>query len=112
VVDTTHVLVTGGGNVNLRDEALNLSLRGQPKEVRLVRLRSPVKVSGTLAHPDIGLQPGNALGQAGGAAALGALLTPVAAILAFVDRGLAKDANCAALIDQTTEGKQLPSAHL
>jgi AsmA family protein len=111
VVDTTHVLVTGGGNVNLRDEALNLSLRGQPKEVRLVRLRSPIKVSGTLAHPDIGLQPGNALGQAGGAAALGALLTPVAAILAFVDRGLAKDANCTALIDQAAQGKQLPTAN-
>ena len=111
LIDTTHVLVTGGGDVNLRNEALNLSLRGQPKEVRLVRLRSPIKISGTLSHPDIGLDPAKALGQAGGAAALGALLTPAAALLAFVDRGLAKDANCAALIGQAAQGKQLPPAH-
>ena len=38
----------------------------------------------------------------------GALLTPVAALLAFVDGGLAKDANCAALIGQAEQGKNLP----
>jgi AsmA family protein len=36
--------------------------------------------------------------QTGAAVALGTLLTPVAALLAFVDKGLAKDANCAAVI--------------
>jgi uncharacterized protein involved in outer membrane biogenesis len=111
LVDTTHVLITGGGDVNLRNEALNLSLRGQPKEVRLVRLRSPIKISGTLAHPDIGLDPAKALGQAGAAAVLGTLLTPVAAVLAFVDGGLAKDANCAALVSQAEQEKHLPPAH-
>ncbi len=111
VIDTTHVLVTGGGDINLRNEALNLFLRGQPKELRLVRLRSPIKISGTLLHPVIGLDPAKVLGQAGAAAVLGTLLTPAAAILAFVDGGLAKDANCAALIDQTVQGKQLASAN-
>jgi hypothetical protein len=32
----------------------------------------------------------------------------VAAVLAFVDGGLAKDANCAALIGQAQQGKNLP----
>jgi uncharacterized protein involved in outer membrane biogenesis len=100
LIDTTHVLVTGEGHVNLKDEALNLSLRGQAKEMRLVRLRSPILIHGTLAHPEIGLKPGPLAGQAGAAVALGTLLTPVAAVLAFVDKRLAKDANCTAILAQ------------
>jgi hypothetical protein len=38
--------------------------------------------------------------QAGTGTVLGALLTPVAAILAFVDPGRAKDANCPDLLAQ------------
>jgi AsmA family protein len=95
LVDTTDVLVTGRGDINLTDESLHLSLQGKPKKIRLVRLRAPIEIHGTLAHPDIGLEPGHVLAQAGSAAALGVLLTPVAAVLAFVDKGLAKDANCA-----------------
>jgi hypothetical protein len=39
--------------------------------------------------------------QGGLAAGLGALLAPLAAVLPFVDAGLAKDANCAALSSQS-----------
>ena len=60
-----------------------------------------------MRHPKIGVQAGKALEQAGGAAALGALLTPLAAVLAFVDRGLAKDADCAALLQQAEQGHDL-----
>jgi AsmA family protein len=111
LVDTTQVLITGGGDLNLGTEALDMSLRGQPKKIRLVRLRSPIKIHGSLSHPQIGLQTANVVGQAGGAIALGTLLTPVAALLAFVDPGLAKDANCAGLIGQVEQGKDLPAAH-
>jgi len=38
------------------------------------------------------------------------LLTPVAAVLAFVDGGLAKDANCPAIVSQAEEEKHLPPA--
>jgi uncharacterized protein involved in outer membrane biogenesis len=110
LVDTTHVLVTGSGDINLKDEGLHIELRGKPKEMRTVRLRAPIEIHGTLAHPDIGLEPGHVLAQAAAAAALGTLLTPVAAVLAFVDGGLAKDASCAALIQQTEQSKGLPTA--
>jgi len=113
VVDTTHVLITGGGHVDLKSEDIDLSLRGEPKEVRLLRLRAPIDLRGTLLHPRIGLDARKALVQAGGAAALGALLTPVAAVLAFVDRGLAKDANCAALLGPPERREDLaPAANL
>jgi uncharacterized protein involved in outer membrane biogenesis len=108
VIDTTHVLVTGQGDINLKTEALNLSLRGQPKEARMLRLRTPITLRGSLLQPKIGVQPGKLAAQTGGALALGALLTPVAAVLAFVDGGLAKDANCAALVGQAEQGKNLP----
>jgi uncharacterized protein involved in outer membrane biogenesis len=108
IIDTTHVLVTGQGDVNLKTEALDLSLRGQPKEARMLRLRTPITLRGSLLQPKIGVQPGKLAAQTGAAVALGALLTPVAAVLAFVDGGLAKDANCAAFIGQAEQGKNLP----
>jgi AsmA family protein len=111
LIDTTNVLVSGRGDVNLTDEGLHLSLTGKPKEIRFVRLRSPIEIHGTLAHPEIGLEPGHVLAQAGSAAALATLLTPVAAVLAFVDKGLAKDANCAALTQEAGQNKSLPPAN-
>jgi uncharacterized protein involved in outer membrane biogenesis len=108
ILDTTNVLVTGQGNIDLKNEALDLSLRGRPKKLRILRLRTPIVVRGTLMQPKIGLQAGKLAAQTGGAVALATLLTPVAAVLAFVDGGLAKDANCASLIGQAEQTKNLP----
>jgi uncharacterized protein involved in outer membrane biogenesis len=108
VIDTTNVLVTGQGAINLKDETLDLSLQGKPKKARMLRLRTPITLRGTLLHPKIGVQPGKLAAQTGGAVALGALLTPLAAVLAFVDGGLAKDANCSALIGEAKQDNNLP----
>jgi uncharacterized protein involved in outer membrane biogenesis len=97
VIDTEPVLITGSGALDLESEALEFQFRGQPKHVRL-RLRSPLVVRGTLAQPKVGLETRSSLSQAGAVVALGVLLTPLAAIAAFVDPGRAKDADCAALI--------------
>jgi uncharacterized protein involved in outer membrane biogenesis len=70
--------------------------------MRLVHVRSPLYVRGQILHPSFGMNKGRVLAQTGGAAALGIALTPLAAALALVDPGLAKDANCAAL---TAEGR-------
>ena len=108
VIDTTNVLVTGQGDINLKDETLDLSLQGKPKKARMLRLRTPITLRGTLLQPKIGVNPGKLAAQTGGAVALGALLTPVAALLAFVDGGLAKDANCSALIADAKQDNNLP----
>jgi uncharacterized protein involved in outer membrane biogenesis len=97
-IDTTQVLITGRGSVNLGDENLDLSLQGDPKKVRFFRLRTPIILHGTLLNPSIGVKPQNLLAQAGVAAALGTLLTPFAAALAYIDPGLAKNKDCAAVI--------------
>ena len=98
VFDTGPVLVTGSGAVSMGDEKLDLKAEGHPKKFQLVRVIAPVTAQGPLLHPKLGVEPGKAIAQGGAAAALGALLTPLAAILPFIDPGLAKDANCGALI--------------
>lgn len=98
VVDAKDVRITGRGEVRLGPEELDLSLRGEPKKFRLARLRAPVKITGHLLKPAIGLAAGPAVKQGALATALGVALTPLAAVIAFVDPGLAKDADCAALL--------------
>ncbi len=105
LIDTTDVLITGSGHMQMQTEQLDFELRGQPKKIRLCPpSRFPITIKGTLLHPKVGIEAGHALAQAGGAAALGALLTPFAAVLAFVDRGLAKNADCAAVLGQAKQG--------
>jgi hypothetical protein len=98
VFDTDDVLITGKGEVSLDREAFDLTVKGQPKKLRLVRLKSPIAIRGPLLKPDIALQAGNTFTQGSLAAALATLVAPLAAVLAFVDPGLAHDANCSALL--------------
>jgi uncharacterized protein involved in outer membrane biogenesis len=97
VLDTEPVRVDGSGSINLADETLNLRLQGAPKHFQFVRLRAPITVKGSLAHPAIGVDTRPAIAQGGLALALG-FINPAAALLAFVDPGLAKDANCGPLL--------------
>jgi AsmA family protein len=109
VFDTEKVLITGEGQIYLGPENLDLTIQGQPKKVRLVRLRAPVEIRGKLLKPSFRLETGHVLKQGGIAVALGALLTPIAAVLAFVDPGLAKDQNCALLIAQAKRQANAPA---
>jgi AsmA family protein len=111
VFDTGPVLVTGKGTVNLATERMDLKLRGQDKKFRLVRVLVPITAKGPLMAPKLGVEPGAALAQGGAAVTLGSLLSPLAAILPFIDPGLAKDANCAALLaDAKADGAPVNSA--
>jgi uncharacterized protein involved in outer membrane biogenesis len=100
VFDTGVVRATGKGTVNLGAESLDLRLDGQPKKPRILRIWAPITLKGTLMHPQPGVDVGKAAGQIGIAAAVGAVLVPLAAILPYIDGGLAKDADCASLIGE------------
>jgi AsmA family protein len=111
VFDTKPVLVTGSGVVNLDTERMAFKVRGHNKKFRLVRVLLPVKAEGPIRAPKLGVEPGAAIAQGGVAVGLGALLNPLAAILPFVDPGLAKDANCGALLAEArAEGAPLSTA--
>lgn len=103
VIDTKTMRITGKGNIDLRNETLDLSINGQPKKIRFLTIKSPVVIRGALRKPSIALEAGHVAKQGAEAAALGALATPLAAILAFVDPGLAKDANCSALLEEARD---------
>jgi len=99
VIDTDPVRVDGAGGINLKDETIDLRLQGKPKHFQFLRLRAPITLKGPWQHPSIGVEAGAAAAQGGVAVALG-VINPFAAILAFVDPGLAKDANCAPLLSE------------
>ena len=98
VVDTTPVVAQGSGTIDLGAETMNLRIDGETKEPRLVRLWAPILVQGPLTAPKVDVDRGAVAAQAGVGGLIGALVNPFAALAAFVDPGLADDANCGALI--------------
>jgi AsmA family protein len=100
IVDTGPVLIDGDATVNLDTEHLMFRLKGHPKKFQLVRLLAPITISGPMLSPKVGVEKGQAIAQGGVAVALAAVLSPIAALLPFVDAGLAKDANCTGLVAQ------------
>lgn len=109
VFDTEPVIVTGGGQVSLKTERMALRVKGHPKEPRFVRLSVPIELKGPIRSPSLGVDPSTAVGQGGIAAVLAAALSPLAAILPFVDPGLADDANCQALVSRAGTGNPAPT---
>jgi AsmA family protein len=77
-IDSEPVFVTGEGRVLLDPETLDLKLHGEPKRLRILRIKAPVLVQGTLLQPKFSV----------GAAESG---------LQLVDRGTPYNADCAAL---------------
>jgi len=98
IADTDVVLVTGSGSIDLRNERLKLRIEGDSKKPRLLRLFVPININGPLTKPSIDLETGGAIAQGGIGLALGALINPLAAIFAFVEPGLAKDADCGTIM--------------
>jgi uncharacterized protein involved in outer membrane biogenesis len=97
LLDADEVQARGQGQVDLANETLNLSLQGQPKKIRLIRLMAPITLTGSLTSPKVGVKAGKAALQAGAGVALAIVATPLAALLPFVDPGLAKNADCVGL---------------
>lgn len=90
IVNTRDSTVWIDGTVSLKSEALDLRAVVSPKDFSPLTLRTPVHVGGVLGKPKVSLEMGKLVGKAG-AAALLALLNPLAAIVPFVDPG-ARDA--------------------
>jgi AsmA family protein len=97
LLDTEPTRLDGHGSINLKNETIDLTLQGNPKHFQLLHLRAPIKMSGSLSAPQIGVDKSQALVQGAVGLGLGAV-SPFAAILAFVDPGLAKNADCAAIL--------------
>lgn len=97
-LDTKDSLLVGNVDINLKDEAINARLDAKPKDISLLSLRIPITITGNLKSPSVGIDKEKTATRGAAAIALGVLLTPFAALLAFVEDGNAPDANCRALI--------------
>jgi uncharacterized protein involved in outer membrane biogenesis len=111
LIDTGVVQAEGRGVIDLRNETMNLVIAGKPKHFRLIRIAAPITIKGRLGSPKVGVDVGKAAGQLGVGALLGALVSPLAAILPFVAPGTAKDADCGALLAEAARGGAPVSAH-
>jgi uncharacterized protein involved in outer membrane biogenesis len=87
IIDNRDSRIDLDGTVSLKDETLDLRAVARPKDFSPLTLRAPVRVQGTLADPRVALEGKRLGGRAMAALALGALATPAAALLAFVDPG-------------------------
>jgi uncharacterized protein involved in outer membrane biogenesis len=93
--DTTDTVIWGSGNISLRDETLDLTLKPRPKVRSLLSLRAPLYVGGTFKDPSF--RPDYArIGLRGGAAIALASIAPPAALLATLELGGGQDTDCGA----------------
>ena len=98
VLETEDAVITMEGQVSLKNETLDLDIRPQNKELRILTLRSPLYAKGTFKDPDVGVQAGPIAARAGAAVALGVIATPLAAIIPLLNVGT-EDAGCSTLQD-------------
>jgi hypothetical protein len=100
--------VVGRGDINLRDQTIDYRIETEPKHFSIGSLPSPITITGPLKKPGIGVDK-TALGaRAGAAAVLGALLTPLGALIPTIQLGLGKDSNCNELVAAVQSGKFTP----
>lgn len=94
LLDTTHTLVHGEGQIALGRERLDLQLKAEPKDGSVFALRGPIDIQGPFAKPSVRPELGQAIARVGAAVALGTLAGP-AAILPFLEPGKPAQVDCA-----------------
>ncbi len=86
VIDTEDSTVVVDGSVSLATEGLDLRAVVSPKDFSPLALRTPLRVRGSFANPEVSLDKGP-LGAKLAAAALLALVNPIAALIPLLDPG-------------------------
>ena len=104
VVDTESDNIYGNGSVNLKTEAIDYRIRTEGKHPTVGSIPAPINISGTLKNPTI-LPGAEAAVRGGAAAALGTLLTPLAALIPTIQLGVGEDTDCGELIHRVTTGQ-------
>ncbi|MFL9898789.1 AsmA family protein [Paraburkholderia fungorum] len=105
-LDTDDAVIDIDGNVNMRDETVDLGVHPHTKGFRVFSLRSPLYVKGTFKDPHVGVNAA-ALALRGGAAVGLGLINPFAALIPLLAPSNNKPLPCAQLLSQV---RQAPSA--
>lgn len=100
VIDTDEAVLLIKGQINLKNEQLDLTINPESRGARLVSLRAPLYVTGSFKKPEVNVDKGVLATKAGGAIALGVLAPIATAILPLVNMGGAKDSGCNKLLEE------------
>ncbi|PLZ03676.1 AsmA family protein [Burkholderia sp. WAC0059] len=101
-LDTDDAVIDINGNVDLRDESMNLSIHPHTKGFRVFSLRSPLYVKGTFEAPHVGVDV-TALALRGGAMLGLGLINPLAALIPLIAPSNNQPLPCSTLIAQMRE---------
>jgi uncharacterized protein involved in outer membrane biogenesis len=96
-LDTDDAVIDIDGNVNLRDETMDLGVHPHTKGFRVFTLRSPLYVKGTFKDPHVGVNA-TALALRGGAMVGLGLINPLAALIPLIAPSNNKPLPCAQLL--------------
>ena len=112
VVDTSDSTLWVDGTVSLLTEALDLRVVVSPKDFSPLALRAPIHLRGTFADPSVELDKPN-LAKRLGAAAVLALINPLAAVIPLMDFSDGADAqNCRTMSARIARAIALPAPKL
>jgi AsmA family protein len=115
VFDTSTTSVVGEGNINLKTEQLDISLKPSPKEgvgasgigrisLSLNELARPLKLGGTLAKPSLTIDPTQAALTIGKTVGSVALFGPVGIAAALASSSKGNENPCLAAIEAAKKG--------
>jgi uncharacterized protein involved in outer membrane biogenesis len=99
VLDTGEETLWLGGKLDFRDQNLDLELTSRAKHFDMLSVKAPLDITGPMRSPSVQPDKAALAERAGPAAALGVLLTPVAALLATIQFGDDQPVGCKALLD-------------
>lgn len=99
LIDTQKNVILGRGGFSFRNETIDLAIRADAKKFSLFSGQSPVGLGGWFAQPSLNVISPELVGRAGAGLGLGAVVSPFAAIIAFVDVGDAKAADCGPVLE-------------
>lgn len=111
--DTQKNVIIGRGGFSFRNEQIDMTVRADGKKFSIFSAQSPIGIAGSFAKPGINVVSPELLTRGGIGLGLAAVASPFAAVLAFVDIGDAKSAQCGpvlagarAMAQRTGRGKQ------
>ena len=99
LIDTQKNVILGRGGFSFRNETIDLAIRADGKKFSLFSGQSPVGLGGWFAQPRLDVISPELVARAGTGLGLGAIVSPLAAIIAFVDVGDAKAADCGPVLE-------------
>ncbi|MDD5328916.1 MAG: AsmA family protein [Sulfuricella sp.] len=102
IIDTQVSTITGSGQIDLKNETVNLTAKASAKQLSVLAAPSPIHVTGTFKQLHAAPEAGPLVARGGAAAVLGVLTGGIGAIIPLIEAGPGKDSPCGELIARAT----------